>query len=34
MRTNDNDILHATFDYFVGRIIPCTPTSAKKGSKW
>jgi NitT/TauT family transport system substrate-binding protein len=31
MRTDDKDILHASYDYFVGRVIPRTPYVSEKG---
>ena len=31
MRTDDKDILNASYDYFVGRIIPRTPYVSEKG---
>jgi len=31
MRTNDRDVLNASYDYFVGRIIPRVPYVSEKG---
>jgi NitT/TauT family transport system substrate-binding protein len=31
MRTDDKDILNASYDYFVGRVIPRTPYVSEKG---
>ncbi len=31
MRTNDKDILNASYDYFVGRVIPRTPYVSERG---
>jgi len=31
MRTEDKDILNASYDYFVGRVIPRTPYVSEKG---
>jgi ABC-type nitrate/sulfonate/bicarbonate transport system substrate-binding protein len=31
MRTSDSDILNASYDYYVGRVIPRTPYVSEKG---
>jgi hypothetical protein len=31
MRTDDKDILNASYDYFVGRVIPRTPYVSERG---
>jgi hypothetical protein len=31
MRTDDRDVLNASYDYFVGRIIPRVPYVSEKG---